>query len=254
MLNYVLLFFIYSLWGWIVEVLHVGLISEKKFYNRGFLNLPIIPIYGFGSLFIITIFKYISLNIVANFIIIIILTSSLEYLTSLIMENLFHLKWWDYSKYKYQIHGRVCLRNSILFGIGGLLILKVNPLVLVGINQIDEQFLKKIDFILFLLFFIDLYKVLANLTKLEIRDIKLFSTNLSFKQIKKHHQVIKTNKFKQRNMSKFIVDVNLKISISIFILLYLVSKYLVLSIFIAIISLLIQYIVINMLKKRKYYK
>lgn len=253
MLNYVLLFFIYSFWGWIVEVLHVGLISEKKFYNRGFLNLPIIPIYGFGSLFIITIFKYLSLNVVANFIIIIILTSSLEYLTSLIMENLFHLKWWDYSRYKYQIHGRVCLRNSILFGIGGLLILKVNPFVVVSINQIDEQLLKKIDFIL-LLVFIDLYKVLANLTKLEIRDIKLFSTNLSFKQIKKHHQVIKTNKFKQRNMSKFIVDVNLKISISIFILLYLISKYLVLSIFIAIISLLIQYVVINMLKKRKHHK
>lgn len=109
-------FFIYAVIGWMCEVVYCS-IPEKKFINRGFLNGPYCPIYGVGALIIITfLMPYVSDPILVFFIGII-LTSTLEYITSWGMEKLFHAKWWDYSDHKFNINGRVCLLNSFLFGI-----------------------------------------------------------------------------------------------------------------------------------------
>ncbi|AFA49575.1 putative ABC transporter permease [Acetobacterium woodii] len=109
-------FFIYAVIGWMCEVVYCS-IPEKKFINRGFLNGPYCPIYGVGALIIITfLIPYVSDPILVFFIGII-LTSTLEYITSWGMEKLFHAKWWDYSDHKFNINGRVCLLNSLLFGI-----------------------------------------------------------------------------------------------------------------------------------------
>lgn len=44
-------------------------------------------------------------------------TSIIEYITGYLLEKLFATKWWDYSTYRFNIHGRVCLRNSLMFGV-----------------------------------------------------------------------------------------------------------------------------------------
>ena len=109
-------FIIYSVIGWMCEVVYCS-IPEKKFINRGFLNGPLCPIYGFGALIVIIFLTPVKDNIIAVFFLGMLFTSVLEYVTSFGMEKLFHSKWWDYSHYKFNIHGRVCLLNSILFGI-----------------------------------------------------------------------------------------------------------------------------------------
>lgn len=109
-------FFLYAIIGWMCEVVYCS-IPEKKFINRGFLNGPYCPIYGVGALIIITfLMPYVSDPILVFFIGVI-LTSTLEYVTSWGMEKLFHAKWWDYSDHRFNINGRVCLLNSVLFGI-----------------------------------------------------------------------------------------------------------------------------------------
>lgn len=122
-------FMLYAIIGWICEMIYCS-IPEKKFVNRGFLNGPYCPIYGVGALIIILFLMPYVGSPVLVFFLGVILTSSLEYITSWGMEKLFHAKWWDYSDHKFNINGRICLLNSVLFGIMCLvLIYLVHPLV-----------------------------------------------------------------------------------------------------------------------------
>ena len=113
---YFLLFMTYAFLGWLMEVT-LGLIQSKKFVNRGFLIGPYCPIYGFGGLLITFLLqKYVNDPIVLFFMALII-CGILEYVTSYLMEKIFHARWWDYSNKKYNINGRVCLDTIIPFGL-----------------------------------------------------------------------------------------------------------------------------------------
>lgn len=120
---YLLYFFIYAFLGWICESIFCS-IGNKKIINRGFLNGPICPIYGFGAIIIICFLTRFQNNIVLLFLFGVLITSILEYMTGYILEKIFNTKWWDYSNRKFNIKGRVCLRNSILFGIMGIFLIK----------------------------------------------------------------------------------------------------------------------------------
>lgn len=153
--NYCFLFFIYSILGWTMEIIN-NLIREKKFVNRGFLIGPYCPIYGCGGI-LITIFlsKY-SEYPVALFCIALVLCGVLEYLTSFLMEKIFKARWWDYSKRKFNINGRVCLENIIPFGILSCIIIYIaNPFFLNILEHIPENLSKVLLIILEGIFIID---------------------------------------------------------------------------------------------------
>ena len=129
---YIILFAIYSVIGWIMEIT-LGFIEKRKFVNRGFLIGPYCPIYGFGgvaitillSKFMITI-DAVSLvdSIWISTIVIMCICGILEYVTSYLMEKLFHARWWDYNNFKFNINGRICLETLIPFTIIGQIILR----------------------------------------------------------------------------------------------------------------------------------
>ncbi len=122
--NLFLLFFIYSFLGYIVESISVSLMEKKVVWNRGFLVGPYIPIFGTGAMtMILTLQKYKD-DIVALFIMSMVVCLTIEYLCSLVAEKIFKLRWWNYSDKLFNINGRICLQNGILFGIGGVLIVK----------------------------------------------------------------------------------------------------------------------------------
>ena len=130
-----LFFSVYSMIGWLCESIYCS-IPQKRWINRGFLNGPFCPVYGFGALLILAVlspllrlFEF-PLELIVLFFTATLLTSVLEYVTSVLLEKLFHTSWWDYSNHKYQIHGRVCLMNSLLFGVMSTLVLEVlHPLI-----------------------------------------------------------------------------------------------------------------------------
>ena len=122
--NLFLLFFIYSFLGYIVESISVSLMEKKVVWNRGFLVGPYVPIFGTGAMtMILTLQKYKD-DIVALFIMSMVVCLTIEYLCSLVAEKIFKLRWWNYSDKLFNINGRICLQNGILFGIGGVLIVK----------------------------------------------------------------------------------------------------------------------------------
>ena len=151
------LFLIYSFIGWIVEV-SAFLIQDHKFVNRGFFIGPVVPIYGTGGILItILLTKYQSDPIVL-FCMGVIVCSILEYLTSYIMEKIFKTRWWDYSNKKFNINGRICLSNLLLFGIMGLvMVYLINPFLMDILNKIDPILLKCVVSILMVLFVIDFF-------------------------------------------------------------------------------------------------
>ncbi len=116
-----LLFILFAFVGWCCEVLYVGIFFEHKFVNRGFLTGPLCPIYGFGGAVILLLPAKLYSTWIPLFVASFFLCSIVEYIISWILEKMFHTLWWDYSKYKFNINGRVCLLNSTLFGLMGML-------------------------------------------------------------------------------------------------------------------------------------
>lgn len=152
---YFLLFMIYAFLGWIMEVTG-KLIELKKFVNRGFLIGPYCPIYGCGAILITFLLgKFVKYPILLFFMAILV-CGTLEYLTSYFMEKFFHARWWDYSKRKFNINGRVCLNTIIPFGLLGMFIMYVsNPFLLKELEKMPEIALNIIFWIVLAIFLID---------------------------------------------------------------------------------------------------
>ena len=112
-----LLLMIYSFLGWCGEMVYCSIGQRRLCEKRGFLNGPLCPIYGHGALIVLLCLDGGCENPVLTFLLGAVLTSAVEYITSYVMEKLFHMRWWDYSRYKFHINGRVCLLNSTLFGL-----------------------------------------------------------------------------------------------------------------------------------------
>jgi len=111
----VICFFLFGFCGWVCECVFCSF-NEKKIINRGFVNGPICPIYGFGGLVVVYLLAPLRDNILLLFLGGTLATTALEYMTSVVMEVLFDTRWWDYSSQKWNIRGRVCLKFSLMFG------------------------------------------------------------------------------------------------------------------------------------------
>lgn len=117
-------FIIYSIFGWIYESCYVS-VKTGNLVNRGFLNGPIIPIYGIGATIVMIVFSPFKNQVFFIYLGGMILATVLEYVTSYLMEKIFHAKWWDYSDSKYNINGRICLLSSLFWGFLSVLMIEV---------------------------------------------------------------------------------------------------------------------------------
>ncbi len=124
--NLLIYYFICSILGWIMEVLYAYSVFGT-FVDRGFLYGPMCPIYGWGAVAMVLVTEKIrkkKVNTLGIFLIVTAIFTVLEYITSLVLELIFNLRWWDYSNYFLNINGRVCLIFSIFFGFMGIVFVK----------------------------------------------------------------------------------------------------------------------------------
>ena len=208
--TYFLLYFIYSIIGWFLEV-GLAFYEHKKFINRGFLIGPYCPIYGVGCLLLtILLSKYINEPGVI-FAFSIFICATLEYLTSYLMEKIFKLRWWDYSNMKFNINGRICLETLIPFGIIGVLVVKyISPFFINMINSINFNFLIIINIIILSILITDIlisFNVVFNLKNVT-RNLNKDSTEEIKKAIYKfiHNNIFMYNRIVKAfpNMKKII--------------------------------------------------
>ncbi|MCI8688031.1 MAG: hypothetical protein HFF57_06910 [Lawsonibacter sp.] len=138
MYRFLWIFFIYAFLGWCTEVSYAALVTGK-FVNRGFLNGPVCPVYGFGVVIVLAGLAPLEENLLLLFLGSVALTSSLEWLTGFVLEKLFHQRWWDYSDQPFNLSGYICLRFSIAWGFACLFVVKLlHPTVLLLIRLVPK--------------------------------------------------------------------------------------------------------------------
>ena len=192
--SWFLFFFLYSVVGYIAEIIVVSINSKKIVLNRGFLIGPYLPIYGFGSLIMLIFLRRYEEDPIVLFVMGAFFCIALEYFTSLIMEKIFKLRWWDYSDKKFNINGRVCLDNALLFGIAGILVVKViHPLLEDLIYLLPSGLTIGLAIFLFIVMFIDLcescyitFRLKINFNKYLHKDATKEIKEEMMKAIKKH--------------------------------------------------------------------
>ena len=129
---------IYSCLGWCCEVAFAAL-KTGKFVNRGFLNGPVCPIYGFGVLSVVLVLEPVKDNLLLLFFGSMVFTSLLEFIAGFAMERIFHDKWWDYSNNPFNIKGYICLEFSIIWGIACVLVVDViHPIIMKLVNAVPH--------------------------------------------------------------------------------------------------------------------
>lgn len=176
---YFLGFVFYSFLGWIWETTYCS-IKAKHFINRGFLNGPIIPIYGCGAVLImlaVNAFGTLALptpavtfnliNILVVFFGGMLLATILEYIVAVILESFFHIKLWDYSKYRFNFQGRVCLKSSLFFGLLSVLfIMVIEPLTTHATTQIPDMVINIAAGVIGIILAVDIIIAVSSLLKL----------------------------------------------------------------------------------------
>lgn len=108
-------FYIYCFFGWIFESSYVSL-KEGHFVNRGFLRLPMLPLYGTGAVMMLWVSLPVKSSLALVYLFGVTAATALEYATGWLMEKLFKMRYWDYSNQRFQLNGYICLSSSIAWG------------------------------------------------------------------------------------------------------------------------------------------
>ena len=182
-----LLFIVYSITGWIIEVIATYPVT-KCFVNRGFLIGTYCPIYGNCAIAMIFLLHNVT-NPILLFVLSILICSVGEYVTSYAMEKIFHARWWDYSKNRFNLNGRICLVNSLAFGVLGFLLIKfVNPFVVGLITKLSPIMINVLFYTMLTLFIIDnviSFKVIFKIKNMSIKYVHLDNTKEITEKVKK---------------------------------------------------------------------
>ncbi|MCI8961957.1 MAG: putative ABC transporter permease [Clostridia bacterium] len=204
---YILDFFlIYSFAGWVLESVYKT-ICTKKIVNSGFLYGVFCPIYGIGAL-IMYLFLSICNNPITVFLTGFVVLSVWEYIVSWGIEKIFHETYWDYSNYKFNINGRVCLLNSIFWGVLGVIFTYiVHPFVETQIIKINDIVLIVITVILLIIMLID---AIISIIKLNDISKKLETIKEIRKEIKGKLQELKATKSAKESIQLMINDLKEK--------------------------------------------
>lgn len=161
------LFLIYACLGWVVEVVY-HVVACGVVVNRGFLNGPVCPIYGFGMLFILYLLLPVSDNLVVLFFGGMLITTAIELFGGWILEKLFSMRWWDYSEEHFNLNGYICLKFSIAWGIGVVLAVRILHAIVQDFTAFVFRTPLRIALIpLLLLFFADFAATVASILHLK---------------------------------------------------------------------------------------
>ena len=181
---YVALFALYSFVGWIIEVIYRS-INQRKFINAGFLFGPFLPIYGFGALFIILLQHFFqSWHVLPRIFIFGLALTILEYIVGYFAEKIFKLTLWDYSEYKFNLHGRVCLLFSVAWaGLAYIFIAFIHPVVLQNIAFITGAYLQTATIALIIYYVVDFSFSVVSLTAFREKIAYLYTEYLNLNNV-----------------------------------------------------------------------
>lgn len=180
--NILTYFVIYSFLGWVMESI-VRSIAEKKLINTGFLVGPMCPIYGIGAMIMLLFLDGFENNIPLLFIVSIVVLTIWEYLVGVLLETIFKTKYWDYSDQKFNFQGRVCLTNSICWGILGVLFVKgIHPAIIKLLEKVNIHILHYAIFIIAIVAIVDMIVSVIKVKNIKVTLEKIEELNKEIKE------------------------------------------------------------------------
>lgn len=159
LINFIYLFFFYAVFGYIWEVIWVSS-CQKKLTNRGFLYGPLLPIYGFGAVFITLFVDHAIVRLNDSYIVIffsgLIIATALEFVSGYLIEKIFKVRYWDYTERFMNIKGLICLRSSLFFGVMSIFMMDYsNKYILELTEKIKNSNYNFVIYILIAIFSVD---------------------------------------------------------------------------------------------------
>ena len=204
----ILYIIIYSFLGWCLESIYKTIILKKP-VNSGFLYGPFCTMYGIGAVIMIQLGK-LSNNVVGIFLIAFIVFSVWEYIVAVILEKLFKTKYWDYSSLKFNIQGRVCLKNSIYWGIlGVLLIFIIQPTIIKWTSLIPLNIVIYIEIVLCLAIITDTIITIFKIMFIDKKIKQVFEIGNTIKEKLVELKSLSVDENKE-NIQKLITELKLK--------------------------------------------
>lgn len=199
-------FIIYSFLGWIMESTFRS-ICEKKLINTGFLRGTFCPIYGIGAIIMFLFLDNFEDKPVLLFFISIVILTLWEYIVGATLEKLFDTKYWDYSEHKFNFQGRICLTNSIFWGILGVIFVKyIHPFIQSLIVKIDKKMLSYIIIICTIVFLVDMITSIIKVKNIKSTLSKIEELNKEIKEKLKEIKNISIKKEKEIEAEKIAIE------------------------------------------------
>ncbi len=190
--QWVLLFFFYCFCGWVWESCYVSL-CQRHWVNRGFLHGPLLPIYGSGAILIL----FVTLPVAGNLWLVYFCGTAaatlLEYVTGAIMERLFKVRYWDYSKQPLNLHGYICLSSSIAWGFFSILLVRfLHPPVARLFSRVPSLLVDPLALVMTVLFTVDVVRSVQ--AALDLKEVltRLTEENEELRRLARRAEVVTT--------------------------------------------------------------
>lgn len=187
--QWVLLFFFYCFCGWIWESCYVSL-CQHHWVNRGFLHGPLLPIYGSGAILILFATIPVAQDLRLVWLFGMAAATALEYVTGVVMERIFQIRYWDYSQHKCNLNGYICLSSSIAWGFFSILLVRfLHPPVARLLARIPALCVDPLAHLLTAAFTVDM--VCSVQAALDLRDMlfRLTEENEDIRRLAKRAEV-----------------------------------------------------------------
>lgn len=183
-------FYFYCFAGWVWETCYVSVL-KARWVNRGFMRGPFLPIYGSGAIVVLIFTLPFRTDARLVFIVGMISATLLEYFTGVAMEKMFHVRYWDYSKQRFNLNGHICLTSSLAWGAFSVILTRYGHTPVERLaSRISINVLEVIVFVLTVYISIDMAESIREAINLKEVLLSLEENNEDFRRLQKHIEVV----------------------------------------------------------------
>lgn len=182
-------FYLYCFLGWVWETCYVSVL-KAKWVNRGFMRGPFLPIYGSGAIVVLIFTLPVRTNPGLVFVVGMVSATILEYCTGVVMERMFHVRYWDYSNQRLNLNGHICLTSSLAWGVFSVILTRYGHTPVERLaSHMSTNVLEVIVFVLTVYISIDMAESIREAINLKEVLLSLEENNEDFRRLQKHIEV-----------------------------------------------------------------
>ena len=187
--QWVLLFFFYCFCGWVWESCFVS-VRQRCWVNRGFLEGPLLPIYGSGAIIILFATLPVADSLPLIWLLGMLAATVLEYVTGDVMERIFKVRYWDYTNQKYNLNGHICLTSSIAWGFFSIFLVRfLHPPIGKLLTKVPDLLVDPLAMALSVLFCTDVVHSVRDALDLKEVLIRLTEENEDLRRLARRAEV-----------------------------------------------------------------